>query len=337
VRRVIFLFLSIGVLGACSNDKPGIDREAKRLWGRDRLAEEVEKKAKETIDPYVLAENEDLRKRVLTMTFEEVVARIGFIEYKGVAKFDLASGGNSLSIVEDTAIQHGLHGSFRVLQKDGDGEITREIIYDNAVLFVRNGGGEMRVQGIIKDQHLTVRDEAWQPLRVYTNYYGPRLALKKVGAATAEGRSAARYKFALQPGADLVEVPGQGAKRPIDLSGDLYVDEQTGVPLKVSLRGTLEVPSKKGDKAGRLELALDFGIHQIEGVEIKPKSFVPTIRRHPVDLEPLAFLDGGVRTSTVIGGKKPKMLRPPPAPEGPTKLSTSTVTATPEAPAKPEP
>lgn len=324
MRRICFFFI-VALAFACSNDRPGIDRESKRLWGRDRLAEETEKKAKEALDPYVLAENDEVRKRVLTMSFEEVVARMSFVEYKGVAKFDLMSGGNTLAIVEDTTIQHGLNGSFRVLQLDGDQQITRETIYDNSIFFVRNGGGEMRVQGIVKDQHLTVRDEAWQPLRVYTNYYGERLGLKKVGAATAEGRSAARYKFTLVPGPELVDVPGQGAKKPVDLSGDLYVDEKSGVPIKASLRGTLEIPNKKGDKSGRLELALDFGIHQIEGVEIKPKSFVPTIKRHPVDLEPLGFLDGGVRTSTVIGGKKPKMLRPPPSDEMPAKLSTSTV------------
>ncbi len=311
---------------ACSDNSAGMDKESRRLWGRDRLTEEAEKKAKETLDPYVLEEKEEVRKRVLTMSFEEVVARMGFVEYKGVARFELSNAGNTMKIVEDTTIEHGLGGSFRVLQLDGDGGITRETFYTNGIFFVRNGGGEMRVQGIIRDQHLIVRDEAWQPLRVYTNYFGDRLMLRKVGAATAAGRSTARYNFVLSPSGDLVEVPGQGSKRPKELSGEIFVDEKTGVPIKGSLKGVLEVPSSKGDRAGRLEISLDFSIRTVEGVELKPKSFVPTIRRHPVDLDPLAFLDGGTRTSTTIGGKKPKMLKPPVVPEGPTKLTTSTIT-----------
>lgn len=326
-RALAVLSLICAATLACSDNSAGMDKESKRLWGRDRLADEVEKKAKETLDPYVLADNEEVKKRVLTMSFEEVVARLGFVEYKGVAKFDLSNAGNAIGLTEDTTIEHGLGGSFRVLQLDADGGVTRETIYTNGVFFVRNGGGEMRVQGIIRDQHHVVRDEAWQPLRVYTNYFGERLSLRKVGAATAAGRSAARYQFALSAGGpDLVEVPGQGSKRPKELSGDLYVDEKTGAPIKASLKGVLEIPSKQGDRAGRLQISLDFSIRAIEGVELKPKSYVPTIRRHPVDLDPLAFLDGGTRTSTTIGGKKPKMLKPPPGPEGPTKLVTSTTT-----------
>lgn len=295
------------------------------MWGRDRVASEVEKRAKETIDPYLLETDDALRRRVLTMDFEEVVARMGFVEYKGVAKFELATPAQALNVTEDTTIQHGLHGSFRVLQLDQDGDVSRETIYDNGVFFVRNGGGEMRVQGIIKDQHLTIRDEAWQPLRVFTSYFGPRAGLKKVGASNVNGRAAAKYTFSLLPGPDLITVKGmEGAKRPVSLSGELYADEATGVPIKVSLKGLLEIAGAAQKEAqGKLNLTLNYALKTIEGQEIKPKSFVPTIKRHPVDLAPLSFLDGGIATSTVIGGKKPKMVAPPPHPELPATLTTS--------------
>ncbi|MCK6551348.1 hypothetical protein L6R52_36270 [Myxococcota bacterium] len=310
--RTLGLAVAVGIAGAgCSSKKA--DPAETKLWGRDLRSEETAARAKEPLDPQLLDVDDKIRARVLAMDFEEVVARAGFVEHKGVGKFELTTAGRTLAVVEDTTITHGLHGSFRVLQKDGDGEITRETVYNNGIFYARNGAGEMRVQGILKDQHLVVRDEAWQPLRVYTSYFGPRLGLVKVGASSVDGRSAAQYRFTLVPGPDLVTVAGiEGAKKPLSLKGDLWVDESTSVPIRAKLEGVLEIPSAKADgPSGKLELALDFTLKSVEGVEIKPESFVPTIKHHPADLDPLGFLDGGTRTSTVIGGKRPKTTKPP--------------------------
>lgn len=338
IRGVRLFFLALvtcALFGCPGSEKRDRERAEARLWGRERLAAEIEKKAKETIDADQLEASSELRERVFSMSFEEVVARLGFVEYSGVAKFDLQTASRTFSVAEDTLIQHGLHGSFRVLQRDAEGDVTREVIFNNGVYFVRNGGGEMRVQGIVKDQHLAVRDEAWQPLRVYTAYFGPRAGLKKVGSTTAEGRALTRYKLVLLDGPELVTVKGvEGAKKPISLSGEILVDQVTGVPAKSSLRGALDVPSSKGEPAGRLSLSLDASLKTIPGDEIKPKSFIPTITRHPVDLAPLSFLDGGTRTSTVIGGKKPAFLRPPDDLENAEQTHTTTSAPSPSKPPK---
>lgn len=296
---------SLSACGGC-NDRDDMDREGRRLWGREQLAAEVDEKAKEPIDAYLVGERPDLKNRVLQMRYEEAVARLGFIQYTGEARFDLARNKNHIDLVEKTLIEHGLHGSFRILQKDKSDTVTRELVYNGGVMYARNGPGKMRVQGMVQTRHLELLDEVWQPLRVYTSYFGPRVGLEKKGSATIHGRGAAKYAFVLLEGSEFVEVPGmRGKKRPLSLSGTLFVDEKTGVPLKASLRGQLEIPPPKADqKAGTLKLSLEFDIKPIEGAEIKPKDFVPTIKHRPSDLDPLAFLDGGTRTSTVIGGKK---------------------------------
>jgi hypothetical protein len=333
---VCWTLITAATFAACSDaGEKEKERQSKRLWGRDRLAQAVEARAKETIDPAALERDEKLRQRVLAMDFEEVVARLGFVEYKGIARFELTAHDKTLEVVEDTTIQHGLHGTFRVLQLDKDGDIAREVIYNNGILFVRNGGGEMRVQGIIKDQHLVVRDEAWQPLRTFTAYYGQRCGLRKTGSKTVQGRNAAVYSFQLLPGPDLISVKGmEGQKKPIALSGDLYVDEQTGAPIRANMKGVLEIPSQKGEPTGKLSLQLNYTLKTIPGDEIKPKSYIPTIKRHPVDLEPLAFLDGGTHTSTVIGGKKPKMLKPPPTPDLGTSIPEAPTSTSAQKPAE---
>jgi hypothetical protein len=111
----------------------------------------------------------------------------------------------------------------------------------------------------------------------------------------------------------------KGAKKPISLKGNLYIDDGTGVPVKANLKGNLEIPPEKegaGEKPGNLDLTLAFDVKPVEGVEIKPKEFVPEIKRREVDLDPLAFLEGETRTSTVIGGQQ-QPIAPPPAPPVP--------------------
>lgn len=274
----------------------------RQVWGKLQVADAIKRRAAEPIDAHALDDDRQVQERVLTMPFEEVVERLGFVEYHGVARFKITSG-RTLSIVEDTVLRHGLAGSFQVIQKDGDGNLERESIYTNGVHFVRNGPGKMYVQGMIKGHHLKVRDEAWQPLRVYTRYFGEWLRLEEAGTEVINERSAVRYRFALGAGAGPVEVAGSdGPKTPESLSGTLWVDEKSGVPVKSSLDGVLAVPLKDAAEPAKLTLGLETSVALIEGIEIKPTEFEPTITRHPVDLDPLSFLKGGTRTSTVIGG-----------------------------------
>ena len=110
----------------------------------------------------------------------------------------------------------------------------------------------------------------------------------------------------------------KGAKKPISLKGNIYVDDATGVPIKTQLEGKLEIPPEKDGAPGTLELTLSYDVKTIEGDEIKPKEFIPEIKGREADQAPLAFLEGGARTSTIIGGtQKPVAPIPPPAPPPP--------------------
>lgn len=295
-----------------------MDKERVRVWGREKVTEELKAKAEQPLDAHALDERPDLKQRVLTMSFAEVVARLGFVTYQGKASFDLARNKGELEVFEDSLIQHGLHGTFRVLQKDREGAVLRETVFNNGVYYVRNGPGKLRVQGIRQDETAVSREQAFEALKAFTSYYGPRLGLAEVGGGTVEGRSAVKYDLVLLEGSELVAAPGmKGEKKPVSLKGTLYVDEATGVPLKANMDGRLDIPpaATKTSTAtqanegaapgwGRLTLHLDFVLKTVEGEEIKPGEFVGTISRRPVDLNPVGFLDGGTRTSTIIGGKK---------------------------------
>ena len=295
--------------GGCETST-GLTDEGVRVWGRHKLDEDVKARAAAAIDPYKLDANFATRKQVLTMPFDEVVSRYGFLRLETRATFDLNRNGHAITVQEHTIIEHGRHGSFRVLQKDKDGDVTRESVFNNGVLYLRNGPkGKMRVQGIIEDRHLALREEAWAPLKAFTSYFGPRLGMRQAGVKRVSKRPSIRYRLSLVDGPQWIEVPGmKGKKAPVALSGDIYVDEKTGVATKVKLRGELRIPvgADAGTNAeeGVLKVFLESNITPGSGDEIKPEAFVPTIAHRPVDLDPLRFLESDTRTSTVIGGRR---------------------------------
>ena len=290
--------------GGCEQST-GLSDEGLRLWGRRKLADDVKEQAQAPIDAAALDADDKARRRVLSMRFDEAVARYGYLELSSVATFVLTRNGHRVAVHESTVVQHGLHGSFRVVQKDEDEAVTRESVFNNGVLYIRNGArGKMRLQGIINDQHLAVREEAWAPLKTFTQYYGSRLGLSAAGSSRVGRRRAVRYKLMLLDGPELIEVPGiNGKKAPVSLSGYVHVDAETGVPTKVKLRGELRIPGAEGAEPGILKLSLDSSIKPGKDEEIRPGDFVPTIAHRPVDLDPLKFLDTDTRTSTVIGGR----------------------------------
>ena len=87
-----------------------MDKERVRVWGREKVTEELKAKAEQPLDAHALDERPDVKQRVLTMSFAEVVARLGFVTYQGKASFELARNKGELEVFEDSLIQHGLHG-----------------------------------------------------------------------------------------------------------------------------------------------------------------------------------------------------------------------------------
>ena len=102
-----------------------------------------------------------------------------------------------------------------------------------------------------------------------------------------------------------MQVPDfKGKKEPTSLSGKVAIDRQTGVPIRANLQGTLLIPHTSGPP-GTIKLSLRFTLKPGNGNEVLPGEFVPTIRRRENDIDALSFLDGGTRTSTIIGGRRP--------------------------------
>lgn len=299
--------LTLTACDGCGGQDEVTLAESQRLWGREKIADAVVQRARQPIKAEKLDQNPNARSRVLNMPIEEVIARVGFLRYSGQARFSLERNGRSMTVFEDTLIEHGLNGGWRVLQRDESGVVLREKVYSNGLYYVRNGPGQLRLRGVADTPGDLTRGEAFSPLSSFTAWFGARLTLKKVGRARASGLPAVKYRFALGAGPSTVSDPNRPEKklRPARLSGYLLAELETGAPLEGELKGQLDVePPAEGSEWGRLELDLRFQLVPTDGPPIVVGEHVPPIRRRAVDLEPLGFLKGETRTSTVIGGRK---------------------------------
>lgn len=297
--------LAAPACGGCDDSEEAILSESQRLWGREAEAARFEALAEERLDARALDRDAALRRRVLDMPFREVVARLGFVRSESTARFTLERNGHRIEVDEDTRIESGLHGGWRVVQRDRDGALTRERVYANGLYYVRNGPGALRAQGVADRPGELTLEEAFQPLSAFTGWFGDQLDLQPAEDAVRGDRRALRYRFALGPEGGLVEDPRRPGRRvrPERLAGLLWVDAETAAPLAAELTGTLAVePPPNSPHWGRLEVALELRITPIPGAPIAPGESVPPIVHRSVELDPLGFLEGETRTSTVIGG-----------------------------------
>ena|GEM_PF-2249845 len=313
--------LIFSLLTACSKS-PENQAAKKKIWDNEIVVSDLEKSSKEKLDASKMATNTTMKDRILQMSAQEAMLRHEPFEYKGKARIIVGGRKRRLDVTEKTKITVGLHGSFSVQQRDAEDKPTRAMVYNNGTMFIRNGSGDMRAQGIVNNQHLSVLEEAWEPLSVFSSYFGPRFNLKSAGIENFNKREVFKYDISLGEGPDIIESKdGDRAKKPLTLNGSLLVDVETAVVLKASLKGKLEVPSakaptstvasaKKKPRTGTIIVRLDFALRSIEAKEQRPSKFIDAIRRHPTDLNPLAFMKGDTRTSTVIGGTKKKKKKP---------------------------
>lgn len=305
IRLLPLVLISTAGCGGCGAEEKANAVENTRLWGRDKLAADVAARAEMPLDARAATEDATVRARILEMPFEEVVARIGFATYRGRARFTLERNEQRVDVFEDTLIEQALHGSWRVLQRDEDGDVLREKVYSNGLFYSRNGNGQLRLDGVADKPGSLTRQEAFEPLSAFTAWFGPRLALSPAGSGLSKGRAVVKYKLSLGAGPELVEDPRRPGKRlkPRSLSGELRVDADTGAPMGAQLKGRLDVePPPGGTEWGRLSVDLDFTIAPRSGDPLVVTDAVPPIERRPKDLDPLGFLERKTRTSTVIGG-----------------------------------
>ncbi len=220
----------------------------------------------------------------LALSADEAARRLGSFEWTAAVDWSVARDGGDdaarLHATERHRLRQSASGEFDVDAEVDPGlgpgsEAGRQVIWAGGMTYARSryapfGAFRERPTDRGRDAR-RFRDESFNLLGDLAGLYGATLALEPAGDATALGRPAKRYRFALAGGDPpappagrtfATNGPDEDTRRhlaflegrvPVEASGELLADAATGVPLRAHLKGAFGV--KEDPKArARFEL-----------------------------------------------------------------------------------
>ena len=303
------IFLTVIALSTACSKSDSLRRESQREWGFKSKENHWATLASEKLDADEFANQPDLQSRILNMPFDEVVARLGYVTYKARSTFKLERNEQVQKVFEETIIEQGQAGAYRVIQTDKAGHLLREHIYTDGNHYVRNGPGALRMVGFGHKDPESTKKEAFSVLSTFIQCLGEQLNLKPTRSRRRFKRKTNAYRISVGKSAaahNVEDLPFQ--IRPTKASGIIHIDTETGVPLaaeglKAKLMTIYNSGSSEGVELGSLALEVDYEIQTHGGRRIEARDPIDPIQRRPVDLDPLAFLKKKTHKSTIIGGK----------------------------------
>ena len=250
--------------------------------GRGR-SEQVQARLASAADARAEAERFDPERpaRSLAMDAGEAGRRLGSFEWTQGVEWSVSRQGSAErvhAVERHRVVQAGTGDFLAECEVDpglGEGSTSgREVIWSGTMTFARGKWAPWRERPTDHGRDARrFRDESFTAAAEVAHLFGPRLAIASAGETTLLGRSALRYAIALagdvpepaatpetrtfpQGGADAdtkVRLAFLDGAQPVSAKGELILDAQTGVPLRVELDAAFGV---KADPRARLQVAL---------------------------------------------------------------------------------
>ncbi len=278
-------------------------------------------------DAYSLAESEDVARRLAFMTFDEVAYRLGAHRWRSDVRFRFSTSEHYTSLKEQALIVQAANGDFRV-KVDNDAEQGYELVFSGKNLWIKSRYGPFHARQTIDGVHLTQRNQAYGAWAAIFRLFRGELAFGKKGLTRHFGRDAIKYSISLartkpslpanrpQP-----KVPDGVTKyvypveptlseqhkwrehaKPQDAAGELVVDLETGVVLKVQFDGVLKWKNPSNQEVTlsvKANLEADGFGNPPSISPPDPKTVKPLPERIKVDTHPLDFFFGKGFTATL--------------------------------------
>ena len=207
------------------------------------------------------SQDAEVQRRVLGMRFDEAVARLGALSLRAESDFVFSRGGSSYAQRDRYQATQDQDGSIAVALITPHAEVAF-YIKDNTA-YVRQDKGKLRRRAAQDVNPSVWTETAWSTLRQTLGLFGDRLVFAAPRAERVGQREANRYDITLRP-ADVPAMPNTAAPIvaagdplpvaplprwralavPLDVSGVLWLDAATGVPLRTTLDGRLEIPDR---------------------------------------------------------------------------------------------
>ncbi len=296
-KSAILAALALAAVG-CSDP---VDKAAKARIFSPEDPPKVVASAAEKLPPEEVADDPRVARRILGMDAAEVTERLGPHFYKATVTYEWTAPSTPPVKLSETrtfrAGPGGVSGDFHgVLENSRDQGL--EVMRVKGEVFARNRYGTFRQR--LRDRGMAerTRAELTGAVRDVDALFLGRLKLTPSGTVTYEGRTAWRYDVSLGDAAGqaparalpaLLEPKGGrdetsrrranffAHREPRSLTGEVLVDRDTSVVLKVRLDGRLGVPADKTPEAAELRMTLESALTEI-GVDPAlqpPEKFLP--------------------------------------------------------------
>ncbi|ADO70004.1 hypothetical protein [Stigmatella aurantiaca] len=285
-------------LSACSDP---VDKAAKARIFSAEDPPKVVASAAEKLPPEDVADNPLVARRILGMDAAEVTERLGPYTYKATLSYEWTTGDAPPVKVSETrtfqAGPGGVSGDFHgVLENSRDQGL--EVMRVEGKVYARNRYGTFRQR--LRDRGMAerTRTELTGAIRDVDSLFQGRLQLTPQGTVIYEGRTAWRYDVKLGEASEAPAVGNLPAvldpkggrdettrrrlaffehRVPQSLVGEVLVDAETSVVLKVRLNGHLVVPAGKAAEGAELRMSLNSDLSGIgQDPQLKPpENFLP--------------------------------------------------------------
>lgn len=245
------------------------------------------------------ADNAKLQRRVLYMPFGEAAARLGSLELNATVNTVWTSGTRENTQDDTYMVRQDANDNIAALLDTGLNQIELYIVSRD--LYIRQDRGHMRKIDIHDFQAPSWPDIAWSSMAEALEPFRPALRFGDGRESSVGGRTAMRYDLALQPREpqDSVKVEGMPTTSlavappagwrehatPRELTGSLYVDKATGVPLKLTLTGRVTVDEKTS-----LQLKYDGEVKNVgTAASVTAPRAIPEYRIATPPADPVSF------------------------------------------------
>jgi hypothetical protein len=253
-----------------------VDKAAKQRIFSPEDPPKVLAAASEKLPPERIAEDPVIAKRVLEMSAAEATERLGAHKYAVDVSFEWTGKSRAVRATEKRTLvsaSGGVAGDFDAVEDiaasggSGAGQ-GLEVLRVHGDVYAKDKYGKFRQRKRDRGMAERAREDVHGALRDFASLFQDRMKLEPQGTVTYEGRTAWKYIATLAPHAPqlpMAKVPPVVQARagrdpsterrlrffdkrvPKALSGEVFVDAETSVVVKVHLDGHMTAPGEEKD------------------------------------------------------------------------------------------
>jgi hypothetical protein len=294
-RHLMGICLSALALSACPD---AVDKAAKqRIFSPEEPPKE-QLAASQPIDVEKAADDAELTYHVLAMSAAEAYERIGPFKFTATASYEWTYGKSTVSLSEKRSLDQAGASEY-ALHTENNRDSGMDLVRLPDRTFARSRYHKFRERKRDRGQSELVREDVFGALHTVETLFNNRLALSRDKREEIGGRGAKRFGFmiAQKPlratGPDPWKLPplqypsggpDQQTRRRADFAnlrapkaveGALWVDIETGVPLKAELTATLAAPGEESDQA-TLTVKVLYELKPADKLSVAaPEDFLP--------------------------------------------------------------